>query len=39
VWRPLQVLSRSSVDALMHIAAFGFTIWESKKALTRLWRG
>ena len=24
------------VDALMHIAAFGFTIWESKKAVSRL---
>jgi uncharacterized membrane protein len=24
------------VDALMHMAAFGFTLWESKKALTRL---
>ena len=27
------------VDALMHIAVFGFTLYESKKAIDRLARG
>jgi hypothetical protein len=30
---------RGKNDALMHIAVFGFTLYESKKAIDRLARG